>query len=88
MADDTRLSVEQKEALRWLREDVQGKGPRVVRRESSGMKGFFKFIAVILALIGLFKLAQKVFGASFKNKELYIPKASKDLYLPKRPLRW
>lgn len=87
--DDRRLSVDQKKALRWLREEVQGIGPRRVVRKGSGMSGFFKFVAVILALIGLFKLSQKVFGASFKNKELYIPKASKDLYIPRKgSLKW
>jgi len=47
------------------------------------MRGFLKFAIVIGILIGLFKLAQKVFGASFKNKDLYIPKAPKDFYIPK-----
>lgn len=85
--DYEKLPAEQREALRWLREEVQGIGPRKVIRKKSGMNGFFKFVAVILALIGLFKLSQKVFGASFRNKELYIPRASKDLYIPRR-LKW
>lgn len=51
------------------------------------MKTFLKVIfgigAVMALLIGLFKLAQKVFGGSFKNKDLYIPKVSKDFYVPR-----
>lgn len=51
------------------------------------MKTFLKVIlgigAFIVLLLGLYKLAQKVFGGSFKNKDLYIPKVSKDFYIPK-----
>jgi len=51
------------------------------------MKTFFKVIlsigAFIAILLGLYKLGQKVFGSSFKNKDLYIPKVSKDFYTPK-----
>jgi hypothetical protein len=52
------------------------------------MKTFLKVMVVmgviIAILLGLFKLAQKVFGGSFKNKDLYIPKVPKDFYLPRR----
>jgi len=48
------------------------------------MKTFLKVVAVIGILLGLFKLAQKVFGGSFKNKDLYIPKVSRDFYIPRR----
>jgi len=51
------------------------------------MKGFLKFVAVIGSLLLLFKLAQKVFGSSFKNRDLYIPKVPKDFYLPRRKPR-
>jgi hypothetical protein len=51
------------------------------------MKTFLKVIlgigTFIVLLLGLYRLAQKVFGSSFKNKDLYIPKVSKDFYLPR-----
>jgi len=51
------------------------------------MKTFLKVIlgigTFIVLLLGLYRLAQKVFGSSFKNKDLYIPKVPKDFYLPR-----